>query len=258
MRVRLLVLAALALLAFAAPAAGAGPVFVVVSGDIAPDPPQQPALAADDARLAELRSAEARAARAYDRAEALASSDKLLSDQIQADQVAFGYATAMEQDRAAIAQTEQAVATTQADAAAYTPAPFAPYASGSELGVEAVAIAEQFLGVPYVWGGASPSTGFDCSGLVQYVYGQLGISLPHYAASQWAQTTHVDPSQLQPGDLLFFEPRSDGPGHVGIYVGGDTFVEAPHTGDVVKLASFTTEARDMGFVGAARPYPSFG
>jgi cell wall-associated NlpC family hydrolase len=102
-------------------------------------------------------------------------------------------------------------------------------------------------------GGAAPLTGFDCSGLTMYVYAQLGISLPHFAAAQWNELPHVDASQLEPGDLVFFEPELDGPGHVGIYAGGGLFIEAPHTGDVVKLASFSQEAAEMGFVGVARP-----
>ncbi len=116
-----------------------------------------------------------------------------------------------------------------------------------------MSVAERYLGVPYVWGGANPSSGFDCSGFVKYVYAQLGIQLPHYAASQYATTTHIDPSQLEAGDLVFFEPHADGPGHVGIYVGNGLFIEAPRTGDVVKLTQLLTEARQIGFVGATRP-----
>ncbi len=96
---------------------------------------------------------------------------------------------------------------------------------------EAATIATRYLGVPYVWGGASPA-GFDCSGLVMYVYAQLGISLPHYTVSQWDATIPISLSQLEPGDLLFF----DGLGHVGIYIGGGQFIHAPYTGTVVQVA----------------------
>jgi cell wall-associated NlpC family hydrolase len=97
-----------------------------------------------------------------------------------------------------------------------------------------VAIAERYLGVPYRWGGASPS-GFDCSGLVMYVYAQVGVSLPHSSYAQYGMGSPVSRSDLQPGDLVFF----DGLGHVGIYVGGNAFIHAPHTGDVVKISSIS-------------------
>ena len=97
-----------------------------------------------------------------------------------------------------------------------------------------VGIAMQYLGTPYVYGGASPS-GFDCSGFVMYVFAQIGVSLPHNAAAQYGSGTPVDQSQLQPGDLVFF----DGLGHVGIYVGGGSFVHSPHSGDVVKISSMS-------------------
>jgi peptidoglycan DL-endopeptidase CwlO len=121
-------------------------------------------------------------------------------------------------------------------------------------GEAAVAIAEHYLGVPYVWGGADPLNGFDCSGLTKFVYAQLGVQLPHYAASQWNMGHRVDPGHLQPGDLVFFEPHFDGPGHVGIYIGNDQFIAAPHTGDVVRTASLSSVADAIGFVGAVRPY----
>ena len=109
-----------------------------------------------------------------------------------------------------------------------------PVPPSSTLGGQAVAIAEQYLGVPYVWGGASPS-GFDCSGLVMYVYGRLGVSLPHNAAAQYSMGTPVPRDALEPGDLVFF----DGLGHVGIYIGNNEFIHAPHTGDVVKISSMS-------------------
>jgi cell wall-associated NlpC family hydrolase len=109
-----------------------------------------------------------------------------------------------------------------------------------------VAIALQYLGIPYVWGGSSPSTGFDCSGLVAYVYAQVGVSLPHHAASQWNYGTPVPQDQLAPGDLVFFS----GLGHMGIYIGGGQFVHAPHTGDVVRISSMSE--RWGSYVGARR------
>ena len=109
-----------------------------------------------------------------------------------------------------------------------------------------VGIALQYLGIPYVWGGSSPSTGFDCSGFTSYVYAQVGVSLPHHAASQYGMGTPVSYDQLAPGDLVFFS----GLGHVGIYIGGGQFVHAPHTGDVVRISSLGERAGS--YVGARR------
>jgi cell wall-associated NlpC family hydrolase len=97
-----------------------------------------------------------------------------------------------------------------------------------------VGIAMHYLGVPYVWGGSSPR-GFDCSGLVMYAFGQIGVSLPHSSYAQFNMGAAVSLSQLQPGDLVFFAGAS----HVGIYIGGGQFIHAPHTGDVVKISSLS-------------------
>jgi cell wall-associated NlpC family hydrolase len=122
---------------------------------------------------------------------------------------------------------------------------------GGMLGPQAVAIAKRYLGIPYVWGGSTPTGGFDCSGLVMYVYRQLGVTLDHYAAWQFLEGTRIAPQDLQPGDLVFFEPKSDGPGHVGMYVGDGKMINAPHTGDVVRIVSIQGRS---GYVGAVRPY----
>jgi len=96
----------------------------------------------------------------------------------------------------------------------------------------AVDVAQQFLGVPYVWGGASPA-GFDCSGLVQYAYGQLGVELPRTAADQAQMGQPVASlAEARPGDLLAFHDPVD---HIGIYAGNGLMVAAPKTGDVVKV-----------------------
>src|SRR5690348_14796882 len=122
-----------------------------------------------------------------------------------------------------------------APAPAPTPAPApSPPPAPPTTHANAATIAARYLGVPYVWGGASPG-GFDCSGLVMYVYAQLGVSLPHYTVSQWNATTPISTSDLQPGDLVFF----DGLGHVGLYIGNGEFIPAPHTGTVVQVASLS-------------------
>ncbi len=97
---------------------------------------------------------------------------------------------------------------------------------------EIVAIAQRYFGVPYVWGGASPS-GFDCSGLTMYCYAQIGIAMYHGATVQQQQSTPVALSDMRPGDLVFFGNATFSH-HVAIYAGGNAVIEAPHTGDVVR------------------------
>jgi peptidoglycan DL-endopeptidase CwlO len=100
---------------------------------------------------------------------------------------------------------------------------------------EVVAIARRYLGVPYVWGGASPR-GFDCSGLVMYVYAQIGIGMPHGATLQQRQSKPVPLNALLPGDVVFFGNASFSY-HDGIYVGGGMMINAPRTGELVSYAS---------------------
>jgi cell wall-associated NlpC family hydrolase len=120
-----------------------------------------------------------------------------------------------------------------------------------------VSTAMRYLGVPYQWGGASPSTGFDCSGLVTYVFAKLGVSLPHFAAAQYysPDAVWVSPKRLQPGDLVFFT-GSDGtrkePGHVGIYVDDGYIIDAPHTGSFVRIDSLSEPWYAHQYVAAKR------
>jgi cell wall-associated NlpC family hydrolase len=117
----------------------------------------------------------------------------------------------------------------------------------SQYGGGVVGIAMQYLGTPYQWGGSSPSTGFDCSGFVYYVFSRVGVSLPRTVSAQYAVGAPVSRSALQPGDIVFF----NGLGHDGIYIGGNQFIHSPHTGDVVKISSITGYY-SSGFVGARR------
>ena len=121
---------------------------------------------------------------------------------------------------------------------------------GSQPAGGVVSIALQYLGIPYKWGGTSPATGFDCSGLVQYVYAQAGISLPHYTVSQWKYpgAVPVAKDQLQPGDLVFF----NGLDHVGIYLGYGDFIDAPHTGATVEIDSLSESWFASRYDGARR------
>jgi cell wall-associated NlpC family hydrolase len=114
------------------------------------------------------------------------------------------------------------------------------------VGVRAARLARRYLGVPYAYGGASPRHGFDCSGLVMYVYSKLGVSLPHHAASQYRYGREVSRWGLKPGDLVFFS----GLGHVGLFIGKGRFIDAPHSGAVVRVASLAS--RSSSFVGARR------
>jgi peptidoglycan DL-endopeptidase CwlO len=110
----------------------------------------------------------------------------------------------------------------------------------------AASIALGYLGVPYQWGGATPA-GFDCSGLVMYVFAQLGVQLPHYAAAQYQLGSPVSRADLQPGDLVFFDSLN----HVGIWLGGNQFIDAPQTGDVVKIETLS-DWYAKNYVGARR------
>ena len=201
--------------------------------------------AAEAARQAKLR-AEAQAR--------LAAEAQALKAQQAAAQAAAAAAAA----RAKAATTVPTAPSTTTTAAAPPPPPtVAPVTTTSVAAPvptipagpghpQAATIALRYLGIPYLWGGASPATGFDCSGLVMYVYAQLGISLPHYAAAQYQLGTAVDRSELQPGDLVFFDALD----HVGIYIGNGQFVHAPQTGDVVKITALADFGD--GYVGARR------
>jgi cell wall-associated NlpC family hydrolase len=137
--------------------------------------------------------------------------------------------------------------------------PFAPSGGLTDAAKDnaVVSVALRYLGVRYQWGGASPKTGFDCSGLVMYVFAKLGVSLAHFAASQYysPDAVYVAPQRLQAGDLVFFT-GSDGtrkePGHVGIYVGDGYLIDAPHTGSFVRYDKLTEPKLANEYVGAKR------
>jgi cell wall-associated NlpC family hydrolase len=117
------------------------------------------------------------------------------------------------------------------DAPRSNPSP-APVPSNGSLGSRAISIASRYFGVPYRYGGTTPR-GFDCSGLVQYVYAQLGVRLPRTAQQQYGATRRVSRSAARPGDLVFFF-GGGGISHVGIYAGGNMMIAAPHSGTVVR------------------------
>jgi cell wall-associated NlpC family hydrolase len=102
---------------------------------------------------------------------------------------------------------------------------------------QVAAVAKQYQGVPYVYGGASPA-GFDCSGFTQYVYAQFGVALPHSASRQGSGGTAITASAALPGDIV----AMDGGGHVGIYLGGNMMIDAPEPGEVVRIRAIYTSA----------------
>jgi len=100
-----------------------------------------------------------------------------------------------------------------------------------------VAYASNFLGTPYVWGAAGPQF-FDCSGFMQYIYAHFGVSLSRTTFTQINEGTNVARGDLQPGDLIFFGTQSN-PHHVGMYIGNNSYIHAPRTGDVIKISALT-------------------
>jgi len=105
--------------------------------------------------------------------------------------------------------------------------------AGTVSSGDAISTAKQFLGRPYVWGGSNPSTGFDCSGLVQWSYKQAGVSLPRTASQQYLATQRISAGEARVGDLVFFSYGS-GVAHVGIYLGNNTMIDAQNNGVVIE------------------------
>ena len=123
----------------------------------------------------------------------------------------------------------------------------------STMGQKIVSIAKRFLGLPYVYGAASPRVGFDCSGLVMYVYQQFRINLPHRADLQYNYGHHVDKQNLKPGDLVFFrELGGNDIGHVGIYVGNHSFIHASTTGKPIQYGNLLAPNYERRYMGATR------
>ncbi|CUH95014.1 putative secreted protein [Propionispora sp. 2/2-37] len=115
-----------------------------------------------------------------------------------------------------------------------------------------LAVASNMLGQPVVWGGASPSQGFDCSGLVQYVYRQAGIDLPRTADLQFLVGRTVSPAALQPGDLVYFTTYEPGASHVGIYIGGSKFIHTSFSNGVVAIGDMQDNYFVQRYYGAKR------
>lgn len=156
---------------------------------------------------------------------------------------------------AAVAGCAGAPSRPAAPAAAPPPAAGPPVLAEAEppaspaLADEVVARARGLLGAPYRFGGADPAAGFDCSGLVHYVFAQSGVRLPRTAESQQGAVTRLEREALAPGDLVFF--RLPEP-HVGIYAGGGEFIHAPGRGRGVEVARLEDPWYVLAFAGAGR------
>lgn len=127
-----------------------------------------------------------------------------------------------------------------------------------------IRLAEQYQGTPYSWGGGGPggpsrgtqqganTVGFDCSSFLQFVYARHGVSIPRVTYEQWKTGTRVSRKGLMPGDAVFFRPGPRGPEHVGMYIGNGKFIQAPKTGDVVKISSINDQYYRENFMGGRR------
>jgi murein DD-endopeptidase len=131
--------------------------------------------------------------------------------------------------------------------AAWRSAPAPEPSVGDDIAVRAISL----LGKPYVWGGAD-LTGFDCSGLVRFIYDQVGIPVPRTAAEQFSAAKPIDLAGLKPGDLLFFRTRGQRISHVAIYAGEGRFVHAPRTGQPVEFRMLDDEYYRPRLAGAGR------
>ncbi|EKQ51894.1 MULTISPECIES: C40 family peptidase [unclassified Clostridium] len=144
------------------------------------------------------------------------------------------YASKVDESQAVVDASMAQVKKIRSEAPKYSPSRGASTASVSDNNI--IAYASNFLGTPYLWGGTSPSTGFDCSGYTQYVYAHFGISLGRTTYDQINDGYGVSRDELQPGDLVFFGKNGD-PTHMGMYVGNNTYIHSPRTGDVIKISS---------------------
>ena len=200
---------------------------------------------AEAARMARERAQEAAAAAAMAREEAAMEAAATTTTVAPAATTTAPAAATTTVPPAAATTTVPPAATTTLPTAATAPAATPSVPGESPAASTAVQAALSRVGDPYVWGGAGPDD-FDCSGLVMWAYAQAGIYLPHYSGSQYADTTHIPMSDLEPGDLVF--PADPGQ-HVAIYIGNGEIVQAPYTGanvQVVPLTSFFVLASQVG------------
>ena len=142
------------------------------------------------------------------------------------------------------------------------PAPPGGASASPTITASFLSLIKSALGTPYLWGGTNPfAGGADCSGLIYWAAGKLGLSVPRTSQAMWASLPHVPASQVQAGDLVFF-PGSDGtssaPGHVGIVTGPGEMIDDPYTGQVVRYDSYSTSAKGIGQVVGFARIPTIG
>jgi len=119
------------------------------------------------------------------------------------------------------------------------------------VGERAARVALRAVGIPYRWGGESPTSGFDCSGLVRWAYARVGVDVPHNSYALWATGRPVERARVQAGDVLVFS----GFGHVGLYLGRGRMVHAPYSGKTVEVVDLRSSHYGQRLVGARRITP---
>ena len=201
-----------------------------------------------DARVGQVRAAEASVQHAQSQLQSAYAQVKgqlaTLVAQAQAAEEARRQQQAQAALAAQLAAQQAALAAAQRPAAPNVGPPTAVNVPTGTGGAVAVAAAKTRLGDPYVWGAAGPDS-FDCSGLTMWAWAHAGVSLPHYSGAQYAATTHIPMSDLQPGDLVFFADPGE---HEAMYIGNGQVIQAPHTGAVVEIVPLYSQ-----FVLASRP-----
>jgi cell wall-associated NlpC family hydrolase len=155
----------------------------------------------------------------------------------EAKEEASKYASIVTEDQEEIAKTKSLIEAARETTPTYDPSRGATSISTNSI----VAYASNFLGTPYVWGGNGPNY-FDCSGFTRYVFAHFGVSIPRVSRDQAKVGTYVAKSDLQPGDLVFFAKPGRAVHHVGIYVGNNSYIHAPSTGDVVKISTLSSRS----------------
>lgn len=211
-----------------------------------------------DSRRSELITLQRRADEKRDQVEQAVADQKSYLSGIDAKLKTLIAEERERQARLAAEAAARAAAAARANTTKYPPARVFDAGALGAPHPDALAVAQKYLGVPYLWGGTT-SSGFDCSGLTQYSYRAIGIAIPRTSRQQFRFGAYIPPDRtdlLAAGDLVFFGRNGDPSRihHVGMYAGGDRFIHAPQTGDVVGYSSLSGRIASRGdYVGAVRP-----